>query len=49
MKALYLLSVDPASPAAGRLRRQASRIGRLNLLLALVISAFGVMLVRGWP
>lgn len=40
---------DPTSPVARRLRRQASWIGRMNLLLALIVVAFGVMLVRGWP
>lgn len=34
---------------ARRLRRQATWIGRLNLLIALVIVALGVMLVRGTP
>ena len=40
---------DPASPEALRLRRQATWLGRLNMLLALVVVALGVMLVRGWP
>jgi uncharacterized membrane protein len=39
----------PGSPEALRLRRLASWLGRLNLLLALAIVAFAVMLVRGWP
>ncbi len=39
----------PDAPEARRLRRAASWIGRLNLLLALSIVAFGVMLVRGLP
>lgn len=34
---------------AQRLRRQATWMGRLNLLIALVIVALGVMLVRGTP
>lgn len=32
-----------------RMRRWASRLGRLNALLALVLVALGVILVRGWP
>ena len=36
----------PASPQAKRLRRQASWMGRLNVLLALVAVALGVLLVR---
>lgn len=35
------------SPKAMRLRRQASWVGRLNLLLALGVVALGVLLVRG--
>jgi uncharacterized membrane protein len=37
----------PGSSEAIRLRRQASWIGRVNLLLALVVVALGVALVRG--
>lgn len=40
---------DPDSPEAERLRRWASRLGRANALLALIIVAFAVILVRGWP
>jgi len=39
---------DPTGPAGQRLRRQASWIGRITLLLALVVSVLGVLLVRGW-
>ncbi len=39
---------DPAGAEALRLRRLASGMGRANVLLALVIVAFAVMLVRGW-
>jgi len=46
-KASALGRADPGSPEAVRLRRQASWIGRLNLLLALTIVAFGLMLMRG--
>lgn len=35
--------------AAERLRRTASWMGRLNLLLALGIVLFAVFMVRGWP
>lgn len=46
-KAGLLLRQAPGSPAAQRLRRQASWIGRLNLILGLVATALGVTLVRG--
>lgn len=42
-------AAHPGSAEAFRLRRAASWIGRLNLLLALAIVFFAVMLVRGWP
>ncbi len=48
-RATALWQADPASPQASRLRRQASWIGRLNLLLALSAVALGVMLARGAP
>lgn len=48
-QATALGQVNPASPRAVRLRRQASWLGRLNLLLAFAVVALGVMLVRGWP
>jgi putative copper export protein len=37
----------PGSPEALRLRSWASWIGRLNMLLALIVVALGVLLVRG--
>ncbi len=40
---------DPSSAESLRLRRQASLIGRANVLLALVLVACGVVIVRGWP
>ena len=40
---------DPTSPRSSRLRRQASWLGRVNLLLGLIVVALGVVLVRGWP
>ena len=39
----------PASASARQLRLQARWIGRMNLLLALLVVALAVMLVRGWP
>ena len=40
---------DATSPSARRLRRQASWLGRLNILLGLIVIGLGVILVRGWP
>jgi putative copper resistance protein D len=40
---------DARSAASARLRRQAVRIARLNLLLALIAIILGTMLVRGAP
>ncbi len=40
---------DPASSAAVVLRRCASLLGRASALLALIMVALGVILVRGWP
>jgi len=40
---------DIGSPESRRLRRQASLLGRLNGVLALLLVALGVALVRGWP
>jgi hypothetical protein len=48
-RATSVLQQDPTSTEAVRLRRQATWLGRLNMLLALVVVALGVMLVRGWP
>jgi putative copper resistance protein D len=48
-RATALWQANPASPEAKRWRRQASWIGRLNLILALVVVALAVILVRGWP
>jgi len=39
----------PKSASSARLRRQAVRIARLNLLLALIAIILGIMLVRGAP
>ena len=40
---------DPRSPQTETLRRQASLLGRANAVLALLLTALGVILVRGWP
>ena len=48
-RATALWQVNPASPKAGRARRQASWLGRINLLLALIVVALGMVLVRGGP
>ena len=40
---------NPASAETLRLRRQAVKLGRLNLLLALTVMILGIMLVRGTP
>lgn len=46
-RATELLQNHPGSPQALKLRRQASWMGRLNLILALIVVALGIMLVRG--
>lgn len=46
-KASAVGRADPGSPDAMRLRRQASWLGRANLFLSLLLTALGVMLVRG--
>jgi len=43
------IAKDPRSEEADRLRRAASLHGRLNTLLALLLLAIGVMIVRGRP
>ncbi len=48
-KAADVLESNPSSLDATRLRREASWIGRFNLLLALAVVAVGVMLARGTP
>jgi uncharacterized membrane protein len=48
-RATLAVEEDPRSPAAEKLRRQASLLGRANVLLALLLVALGVILVRGWP
>lgn len=48
-KATEVMRTAPRSADALRLRRQASLLGRLNGVLALVLVALGVVIVRGWP
>lgn len=48
-RASALLQSDPGSPDAARLRRAAAWLGRINLLLAIVVVALAVLLVRGIP
>jgi copper resistance protein D len=46
-RASRAIARDPRSSEAQRLRRRASLLGRVNVVLALVLVAAGVMLVRG--
>lgn len=48
-RATVELSRDPRSHAAERLRRGASWLGRLNVLLGLAALTLAVVIVRGWP
>ena len=48
-QATVLVQTQPGSEKALRLRKQASWIGRINLLVALAVTALGAILVRGWP
>lgn len=48
-RATEAIQRDSGSNEAAALRRRASRLGRLNGVLALVLVALGVVLVRGWP
>lgn len=48
-RATRTLREAPGSEEAGRLRRMAGWMGRTNLLIAVVIVALGIMLVRGLP
>ncbi len=47
--ATRMMEQAPDDPATLRLRKQASWIGRINLLLALVIVYIAISLVRGMP
>jgi putative copper export protein len=48
-RAMRAVRADPGSAEAARLRRQASMLGRLNAVFALVLVAVAVMIVRGTP
>jgi len=48
-RTMTVWQAQPNSPEAQRLRRQASWMGRINLLLSLAVVALAVILVRGWP
>lgn len=48
-RATAAIAANPRSPEAQIERRRASALGRINVLLALVLVAAGVMLVRGVP
>jgi putative copper resistance protein D len=48
-RATRAIQADPKSAEAERLRVLASRLGRLNVALGLVILSLAVILVRGWP
>ncbi len=48
-RATRVLREAPGSEEAGRLRRLAGWMGRSNLLVAVVIVALAIMLVRGLP
>ncbi|MCC6849134.1 MAG: hypothetical protein IT294_11595 [Deltaproteobacteria bacterium] len=43
------VELAPRSALTEKLRRRASLLGRANAVLALVLVALGVILVRGWP
>lgn len=48
-RAVEAIAKDPGSGASNALRRKASVMGRMNALLALLLVALGVMIVRGVP
>ena len=48
-RATRALAADPRSAEAEALRRRASLLGRINAVLAFVLVALAVFLVRGWP
>lgn len=47
-RATRAIERDPRSAEAALLRRRASWLGRLNVGLALLLVALGVVIVRGW-
>lgn len=48
-RASAAIEKDPKSEESAALRRRASILGRVNALLALLLVALAVVLVRGWP
>lgn len=48
-RATAIIAEAPRSPQAQGARRRASLLGRANVILALILVAAGVMLVRGTP
>ena len=48
-RATTAIAADPRSPVSAELRRRASLLARLNVVLALMLVALGDLLVRGWP
>jgi uncharacterized membrane protein len=48
-RATDAMAREPGSPKSVSLRRQASLLGRLNAILALILVGLGVVIVRGWP
>ena len=48
-RATAALREGPSSPRTQALRKQASFLGRVNAILALLVVAVAVTLVRGWP
>ena len=48
-RSMRKLASDPRSPAAQRVRRTASWLGRATLVLSLAVLLFAVWLVRGMP
>lgn len=47
-RATRAMEADPRSELTAKLRRRASWLGRLNVILALVLVAAAVAIVRGW-
>jgi len=41
-------AAGPRDPRVGAARKRASMLGRVNAVLALIVLALGVLLVRGW-
>jgi putative copper resistance protein D len=48
-RAAQAILADPTSAETARLRRQATRLGRLNALFALILVGLAVAIVRGAP